>query len=251
VKLYRRLFALAWVLTLAAAGFAAAKGKENEHEGQKVDSGSFGVFMRGYRVGTETFSIYQNQNGSVIESEFKTDGAAEQATQSSEMRLSGSGEIRRYDWREISPGKSQLTILPSDQVLIQKWTTGPQEKEGEQPYLLPPSTSILDDYFFVHREVLAWRFLAMACKQEKGQVQCPVKQRVKFATLNPHQHSSAPGTMESLGREKVKMKGTEQELTKLELTTDSGTWYLWVDDHDQFKLMRISIVGENTEVVRD
>ena len=251
MKLYRRLFALAWVLTLAAAGFAAAKGKENEHEGQKVDSGSFGVFMRGHRVGTETFSIYQNQNGSVIESEFKTDGAAEQATQSSEMRLSGSGEIRRYDWREISPGKSQLTILPSDQVLIQKWTTGPQEKEGEQPYLLPPSTSILDDYFFVHREVLAWRFLAMACKQEKGQVQCPVKQRVKFATLNPHQHSSAPGTMESLGREKVKMKGTEQELTKLELTTDSGTWYLWVDDHDQFKLMRISIVGENTEVVRD
>jgi hypothetical protein len=248
VKWYRCLFALAWVLTLAVSAFAAGKDKD-EHEGQKVDTGSFGVFMGGHRVGTETFSIYQNQNGSVIESEFKTEGSATQATQNSEMRLTGSGEIRRYDWREVSPGKSQLTILPNDQVLTQKWTTGPQEKEREQPYLLPPSTSILDDYFFVHREVLAWKFLATACKQINGQVQCPIKQRAQFATLNPHQHSSAPATVEFLGREKVMLKGTEQELNKLELKSESGTWHLWLDD--QFKLMRISVVGENTEVVRD
>jgi hypothetical protein len=251
VKLCHRQFAFLLTLILVLSVFSAAKDKEKEPEGQKVDSGSFGVFMGGHRVGTETFSIYQNQNGSVIQSEFKTEGQAVQAAQNSELRLTASGEIRRYDWREVSPGASQLTILPNDQFLTQKWTTGPQGKEGEQPYLLPPSTNILDDYFFVHREVLAWKFLGMACKQEKGQVQCPIKQRVKFATLNPHQHSSAPGNMESLGREKVTLKGTEQELTKLELTTDSGTWYLWVDDHDQFKLMRISIEGENTEVVRD
>jgi hypothetical protein len=247
VKSYRGLFA--WALVLVVSAFAAAMGKENENEGQKVDSGSFGVFMGSHRVGTETFSIYQNQNGSVIESEFKTQGSATQSTQNSEMRLTGSGEIRRYEWREVSPGKSQLTILPNDQVLIQKWTTGPQEKEGEQPYLLPPSTSILDDYFFVHREVLAWRFLATACKQVNGQVQCPIKQRAQFPTLNPHQHSSAPATVEFLGREKVMLKGAEQQLIKLELKSESGTWHLWLDD--QFKLMRISVVGENTEVVRD
>ena len=247
MKSYRGLFA--WALVLVVSAFAAAMGKENENEGQKVDSGSFGVFMGSHRVGTETFSIYQNQNGSVIESEFKTEGSATQATQTSDMRLTASGEIRRYDWREVSPGKSQLTILPNDQVLTQKWMTGPQEKEGEQPYLLPPSTSILDDYFFVHREVLAWRFLATACKQVKGQVQCPIKQRAQFATLNPHQHSSAPATVEFLGREKVMLKGAEQELNKLELKSESGTWHLWLDD--QFKLMRISVVGEKTEVVRD
>ena len=247
MKSYRGLFA--WALVLVVSAFAAAMGKENENEGQKVDSGSFGVFMGSHRVGTETFSIYQNQNGSVIESEFKTEGSAAQATQTSDMRLTASGEIRRYDWREVSPGKSQLTILPNDQVLTQKWMTGPQEKEGEQPYLLPPSTSILDDYFFVHREVLAWRFLATACKQVKGQVQCPIKQRAQFATLNPHQHSSAPATVEFLGREKVMLKGAEQELNKLELKSESGTWHLWLDD--QFKLMRISVVGEKTEVVRD
>jgi hypothetical protein len=250
VKSYRWLFVLAWALTLVVPPFAAAKEKEREHEGQKVDSGSFGVFMGGHRVGTETFSIYQNQNGSVIESEFKTEGSeAPAATQNSEMRLTGTGEIRRYDWREVSPGKSQLTILPNDQFLTQKWITGPEAKEKEQPYLLPPSTTILDDYFFVHREVLAWKFLAAACKQEKGQVQCPLKQRAQFGTLNPHQHSSAPGSMEFLGREKVTLKGTEQELNKLELKSEVGTWYLWLDD--QFKLMRISVAGENTEVVRD
>jgi hypothetical protein len=245
VKSYCRLLAL----VLVVFAFAAAKEKENEHDGQKVDSGSFGVFMGGHRVGTETFSIYQNQNGSVIDSEFKTEGSSTQSTQNSELRLATSGDIRRYDWREVSPGKSQLTILPNDQVLVQKWTTGPQDKEGEQPYLLPPSTSVLDDYFFVHREVLAWRFLATACKQVNGQVQCPIKQRAQFATLNPHQHSSAPATVEFLGREKVMLKGTEQELNELDLKSESGTWHLWLDD--QFKLMRISIVGENTEVVRD
>lgn len=249
MKLCRWRFTYALALTLLVSASAAAMQKQNEHEGQKVDSGSFGVFMGSRRVGTETFSIYQNQNGSVIESEFKTEGAATQATQNSEMRLTASGDIRRYDWRELSPGKSQLTIVPDDQLLTQKWITGPQEKEKEQPYLLPPSTNILDDYFFVHREVLAWKFLASACKQEKGQVQCPVKQRAQFGTLNPHQHSSAPGTMEFLGREKVMLKGTAQELNKLELKSEAGTWYLWLDD--QFKLMRISVPGENTEVVRD
>jgi hypothetical protein len=249
VKLYRQQSAFVVTLILVLSALAAAKEKEKEPEGQKVDSGSFGVFMGGHRVGTETFSIYQNQNGSVIQSEFKTEGQAAQATQNSEMRLTGSGEVRRYDWWEVSPGKSQLTIVPTDQFLTQKWVAGPEEKEKEQPYLLPPSTAILDDYFFVHREVLAWKYLASACRQEKGQVQCPIKQRAKFGTLNPHQHSSAPGTMEFLGREKVTLKGTEQELNKLELKGDSGTWHLWLDD--QFKLIRISIAGENTEVVRD
>jgi hypothetical protein len=82
-------------------------------------------------------------------------------------------------------------------------------------------------------------------------MQCPIKQPVRFASVNPHQHSSAPGTMQSLGKEKVSVKGTEQELFKLELKTEAGTWYLWMDDHDRYKLMRISIAGENTEVLRD
>jgi len=255
VKLSYRLlaFMMALVWCIAASGSLASaapmpKEKEKEHEGQNVDSGSFGVFQNGHRVGTETFSIYQTANGSVIQSEFKTENAPTQAVQTSEMQLTAGGDIRRYEWKELSPEKAESVVLPNDDFLTQKWKAG-EEKEHEQPYLLPASTRILDDYFFVHREVLAWMFLGAACKQEKGQVQCPLKQRAQFGTLNPRQHSSAPLSAEFLGREKVSLKNGQQDLLKLELKNDAGTWQLWLDD--QFKVMRMSVLGEHTEVVRD
>jgi len=227
-----------------------AGSKEKETAGKQVDSGTFGVFMAGRRMGTETFSIAQNANGSVIQSEFKTEGAASPAVQSSEMQLTGTGEIRRYDWKEVSPGKGQSGILPNDQFLTQKWSTNPDEKPMEQPYLLPPTTSILDDYFFIHREVLVWKFLQTSCsKDSKGQLQCPLKQHTQFGTLNPHQRSSSPVSMEFLGREKITLRGAEQNLLKVELKSETGAWQLWLDD--QFKVQRMSIPTENTEVVRD
>ena len=237
----------ALMLGLLLSGIALAK--EKGGPGQKVDSGSFGVFMNGRRVGTETFSITQNPNGSVIQSEFKAEGSAGQAVQNSELQLTGTGEIRRYEWKELSPGKAQSVVIPNDQLLTQKWSAGPQEKEQEQPYLLPTATSILDDYFFVHREVLAWKYLASTCRTEKGQVQCPLKQRAQFGTMNPRQHSSAPASMEFMGREKVTVGNVEKELSKLELKSEAGSWLIWFDD--QFKVLRISIPSEKTEVVRD
>jgi hypothetical protein len=241
------MLALTWCFAALAA--PVPKEKEKEHEGKNVDSGAFGVFQNGHRVGTETFSIYQTSNGSVINSEFKTENTPPDV-QTSEMQLTATGDVRRYEWKELSPEKGESVVLPNSDFLTQKWSSGSQEKEHEQPYLLPASTTILDDYFFVHREVLAWKFLGQACKQEKGQVpQCPLKQRVQFGTLNPRQHSSAPLSAEFLGREKLTLKNSQQELIKLELKNDAGTWQLWLDD--QFKVMRISIVGENTVVDRD
>ena len=246
-RLLAIMMALVWGIAVSAAPMP--KEKEKEHEGKNIDSGSFGVFQNGHRVGTETFSIYQTGNGSVIQSEFKTENSPTSAVQTSEMHLTASGEIRRYEWKELSPEKAESVVLPNSDFLTQKWSAGPNEKEGEQPYLLPASTSILDDYFFIHREVLAWKFLSAACKQEKGQVQCPLKQRAQFGTMNPHQHSSAQLGAEFLGREKVSLKSGQQDLLKLELKNDSGTWQLWLDD--QYKVMRMSVVGEHTEVVRD
>lgn len=250
MKLSHRMLALMMALVWCIAAVAAPipRDKEKEHEGQKIDAGSFGIFQKGHRVGTETFSIYQTANGSVIQSEFKTENAPPDV-QTSEMRLTAGGEIRRYEWKEVSPDKAESEVLPNGEFLTQKWSAGPTEKPGEQPYLLPSSTSILDDYFFVHREVLAWRFLGSACKQDKGQVQCPLKQRAQFGTMNPHQHSSASLSAEFLGREKITLKNGQQDLLKLEFKNDAGTWQLWLDD--QFKVMRMSIVGESTEVVRD
>ena len=246
-RLLAFMMALVWGIAVSAAPMPIEK--EKEHEGKNIDSGSFGVFQNGHRVGTETFSIYQTGNGSVIQSEFKTENSPTSAVQTSEMHLTASGEIRRYEWKELSPEKAESVVLPNSDFLTQKWSAGPNEKEGEQPYLLPASTSILDDYFFIHREVLAWKFLSAACKQEKGQVQCPLKQRAQFGTMNPHQHSSAQLGAEFLGRDKVSLKSGQQDLLKLELKNDSGTWQLWLDD--QYKVMRMSVVGEHTEVVRD
>jgi len=257
VKSFFRLLAIVMLLAGCIAAWAAPlpkdkdkeKDKEAKHEGQEIDSGSFGVFQNGHRVGTETFSIYQTGYGSVVHSEFKTENAPTEAAQTSEMQLTAHGDIRRYEWKELSPGKAQSQIVPNSDFLTQKWRTSPQEKEQEQPYLLPVSTNILDDYFFVHREVLAWKFLGASCKQDKGQLQCPLKQRAQFGSLNPHQHSPAPLSMEFLGREKISLKSGPQDLLKLELKSDASTWQLWLND--QFKVMRMVIVGENTQVDRD
>src|SRR5271169_4167925 len=126
------MMALVWCI----AAWAAPMSKEKEHEGQKVDSGSFGVFQNGHRVGTETFSIYQTSNGSVVHSEFKTENAPPDV-QTSEMQLTARGDIRRYEWKELSREQGQSVVVPNDDFLTQKWSAGQQEKEHEQPYLLP------------------------------------------------------------------------------------------------------------------
>ncbi len=243
-------YLLVFILALSLPAALSAGSKEKEPSGKQVDSGSFGVFMGTRRIATETFTITQNASGSVVQSDFKTEGTPDHAAQSSEMQLTGTGEIRRYEWKEVSPGKAQSTVLPNEQFLTQKWMANPDDKPQEQPYLLPASTSILDDYFFVQREVLAWKFLASSCNKDKsGQLQCPLKQRAQFGTLNPHQRASASVTMEFLGREKITVRGTEQNLLKVELKSDAGAWELWLDD--QFKVLRMSVPAENTEVVRD
>ena len=55
MRLARR-FALLFIMAIAVAGFAADK-KAAAPAGKMVDSGSFGVFVNGKRVATETFQI--------------------------------------------------------------------------------------------------------------------------------------------------------------------------------------------------
>ena len=60
------------VITLVALsvieGRAASAEKNKEAPGASVDSGTFGVFINGKRVATETFSITQASTGNVITS---------------------------------------------------------------------------------------------------------------------------------------------------------------------------------------
>jgi len=246
----KTMVALVGLCLLAASSAAAASGKDDKAPtAQNVDSGSFGVFMNGRRVATETFSVHQSSTGSSIVSEFKSEAGADKAEQRSEWQMSPNGDLRKYEWKEVSPGQSQAMVVPNQEFLTERFRASPQDKELEQPFMLPASSSLLDDYFFVQREVLVWKYLASSCKQDKGALQCPLKQRVQFGALNPHSRSSISVTLEFAGREKVTIRGAEVEMNRLDLKGESGTWTLWVDD--QYKLQRIFIQGENTEVVRD
>jgi hypothetical protein len=249
-SLLKIILALAALSLVAVSIAEAVSGKDDKATpAQMVDSGSFGVFMNGHRVATETFSIHQSSGGSSIVSEFKSEAGTDKAQQTSEWQMTASGELQKYEWKELSPGQSQAVVLPNQEFLIERFRAGPQDKELEQPFLLPASSSLLDDYFFVQREVLAWKYLSSSCKQEKGALQCPLKQHVPFGALNPHARASVSVTVEFAGREKVTIRGAERELNRLDLKSESNTWALWLDD--QFKLQRILISGENTEVVRD
>jgi hypothetical protein len=227
----------------------AAGAEKNKETGKSVDSGAFGIFINGRRMATETFSITQTGSGSVITSQFKTEAGVDKAEQNSELQLSPTGELKKYEWKELTPGQAQATVTPSDTFLVERALKTPQDKPEEQPFLLPSSTSILDDYFFVHREVLAWKYLASACRQQNGQMQCPVGQKAQFGTLNPHARASMLVSLEIAGQEKQKVGATERDLIKLTLKGDTGEWTIWVDD--QYKVQKMAIPADNTEVVRD
>ena len=53
------------------ASAADKKDKTKPAPTQKVDSGSFGVFIKGQRVATETFKIEQQNGASIIKSQLK------------------------------------------------------------------------------------------------------------------------------------------------------------------------------------
>jgi hypothetical protein len=243
---HRKTASIAIALLVISCVVAAAKDKDPV--AQMVDSGSFGVFMNGRRVATETFSIKQGPKGSDVKSEFKADVASDSAVQDSDLQLNAAGELEKYEWKEVSPGKTQAVVLPNDNFLVERVTVNPTDKPQEQPFMLPASTSILDNYFFVQREVLVWKYLAISCKQEKGQLQCLANQKTQFGTLNPHERSSMAVSMEFSGKDKIPIRGVVRELDKFTLKTEGGDWSLWLDD---LKLVRILIASDNTEVLRD
>jgi hypothetical protein len=249
---FRSLIRQAAALGLACSlvGFAADKNdKQKAPPSQVVDSGSFSVLVKGQLVVTEAFNIRQENGNSRIKAELKETGSG-QTVQKSDMEITPSGELLHYEWSQSSPAVSSLTVVPNNDFLLEKITAAANGKPAEQPFLMPSTTAILDNNFFIHREVLAWRYLAAACHPKSGSQQC-AKEAADFGVLVPQDHGSARVRMELVGNEKVTVHGAEKELLRLNLTGDGFEWALWVDDHDQFKLMRVSIPADSTEVVRD
>ena len=168
-----RAAALVVAFGLAALPAANASDKKDKNKPvplQSVDSGSFGIFIKGQRVATETFKIEQQGGASTVKSQLKATAGPESASQKSELDMTASGELIRYEWSQASG--ASLTVFPNNDFLMERMNAGGNGKPAEQPFLMPSTTAILDNNFFVHREVLAWRYLGAACKPEGGNLKC-------------------------------------------------------------------------------
>jgi hypothetical protein len=238
------------VVVLAGAAVLSASDKKDKPKAagaQQVDSGSFGVFVKGRRVVTETFSVRQENGISSVKAHLQETGSSAGVEQKSDLEMSDNGELVRYEW---SGGGGSLVVTPNNEFLLEKITTAASSKPAEQPFLMPNTSAILDNNFFVHRQVLAWRYLATNCQTQSGTLKCQ-QGPIEFGVLVPQDRTSMRVRMELVGREKVTIRGTERELLRLNLKGEAFSWALWLDEKDQFKLMRVLIADDNTEVVRD
>lgn len=240
-----------WGAVVVLAGVALVyagdkKDKAKPAADQIVDSGSFGVFIRGQRVVTETFTVRQENGVSGVKSQLK-EITGTGAGQKSDLVINTAGELLRYEWTD---GNGSLVVTPNNEFLLERIAASPSAKAAEQPFLMPNTSAILDNNFFIHREVLAWRYLAANCRPQGGAQKCQ-KEPADFGVLVPQDRTSLRVRLELVGREKVTIRGTERELLRLNLKGESFAWALWVDDQDKFKLVRVVIADDNTEVLRD
>jgi hypothetical protein len=243
-----RFCLLLLILAAISAVSAGAEAKPTGDDGALVDSGSFGIFVKGRRVATESFHVYQNQQGSLTHSELKVEDGSTTIGQVTDLYLDPVGNLRSYKWSETSPGKASAVVEPDNQFLIQHIYKSPGEKAIDQPFLLSPATVILDDYFFIHRELLVWRYLGAGCHLAGGKMDCRLG-KTQFPVLIPRQHISTLVYLEYLGLDQVKFKGKMRDLHRFRLDLEDGSWYLWLDDSHH--LVRILISSQNTEVLRD
>lgn len=242
---------LALTASLLALSIAmSASDKDKAAATPYVDSGAFGVFIGGQRVMTETFHIGQENGNSSISSQINEGLASGTLLQKSDMDMTGSGELLRYSWSQEKEPRSSLTVVPNNEFLLEKITPPGATKAAEQPFLMTSKSPILDNNFFVHRELLAWRFLASACQPGGGGLQCK-RDPAEFGILVPQDRTSMHVRMSLVGKQKTSIHGVERELLRLTLAGEAFEWALWVDEQDHFKLIKISIPEANTEVVRD
>ena len=248
-----------FAMLMAASCVLSAGDRDKKAPSSKLlDSGSFGIFLNGKRIATEKFRIEQNADVGTLNSEIKVDDGTTRAEQSAEMQVAPNGELRMYKWHSTTPSHEESVVEPKEDFLIEHLISADQKKR-DVPYILPLTTIILDDNFFSHRELLAWRYLTSGCvvQEVKPQDASASKPAGKdlvctlshFGVLVPRQHLAANTTVELLGREKITLKNVQVELNKMKIDADGIQWFLWLDD--DYKVMKIEIPSNNVEVLRD
>ena len=240
---------LAAVLATVVLGYVPARSYKGSNDGQLVDSGSFGIFRQGRRVGTENFTIRQRAGVSVAMVQLKIEDGSDKASQSSELQIASNGDLRHYEWKELTPEKAQATVDYKDEFLVENVMLVPGSKSQERAFILPPSTVILDD-FFTHREILLWRYLASFCGAAVSPQGCKL-QPGKFGVFIPRMQAASTVALNYEGKDNVMFHGAQRELDRFSLQAEDAAWTFWVESSYPFKLLRILVPSENVEVVRD
>lgn len=248
----KKFAAVMLVAVMAAATASAsnkASAKKKEVPATVVDAGTFDVLVNGKHVASETFKIQQQGDVNVTTSEVKAlDGS--NTTLNSTLEMTSAGELKRYHWKEVSPSAAESTIEVNEGLLVQHVHVPGTSKPITIPYLLPASTAVLDDYFFSQRELLIWRYLAGGCKRvADGTMECP--NMSQLGIIIPRQQAPSTVKVRMLGTEKVTIKGVERELQKFTISAEDSEWSVWADPKDSFKVLRMHIPVQNTEIVRN
>ncbi len=248
-KVMRGLCVLSAVIVLSIAPCFGGKKKDNvpqKEQAKLADAGSFGIYVDGKRVATETFRIEQSDAGGVATSEFSTEQGTK-VRQSAELRLASNGDLKRYEWHESAPGKSSIIAEPSEEFILEHITPDPPDKPAVVPVLLPVSAPVLDDYFFSHREILIWRYLAQSCG---GSItpDCTLP-KTQFGVLVPRQRTSGTLSAEYVGKQKVNIKGSERLLDRFNINFEGDEWACYLDE--KMKLIKIEVPSDKTEVIRE
>src|SRR5258708_39840723 len=109
----------ATILACAAVLYASdKKDKPKPAASQIVDEGSFGVFVKGQRVVTETFSVQQDNGVSVIKSQLKETGGSTSG-QKFQPQKAAPAELVRYEWGD---GRRSPGVTPKNDFLRGKIT---------------------------------------------------------------------------------------------------------------------------------
>jgi len=251
--LWTALIILSTATLLCAQKNPSSNDKKNAQQPAKtVDASSFSILVNGRQVAREIFHIESHSGEALIHSELHYANGDTKAEQTADLQLGANGTLKKYMWKESLPGNSMVAVDPvNDNFLtlryVENGTDMTKAKDLTQP--LGTDTNILDDNFFSHIEVLAWKYLASACKpNEKGVTQCKAD-AIRYPILIPHQQTSFIMSVQLTGQAKCKWKSADHDCTSLKLTTESGEWTVFLDSAD-YKMLRV-LTPDGLEVVRE
>jgi hypothetical protein len=210
-----------------------------------VDSGQLSIVVNGRKVATENFTMQQGAGGSSVTSRLMFDDGARKAQQESELELGADGAIHKYTWQEKEPGKARLTAEPQDKSFIvvrQKETDAATPKDSTHPVDIG-ATTIVDDNFYSHLQVLMWRYLALSCANQ----QCRFNEQ-KLPVFVPHQEMAQLFTITFEGNDTLRLRQGRTDATKFRVMTEGGEMHLWMQGT---KLMKVLMPTAAIEVTRE